>query len=237
MSINVVFLAAGKLEDENNHGYPFYFNEKNGKTFIEIIHSLCAGLNYENSIFAFNSNDVARYHLNNFVKGVDLRSKVVSIPEKNAGSAITALVSICELNDESEVLFISANEYVKIDINKVINEFRAKRYDAGVISFKSLHPRYSYVKTNTDHHVVEISQQNPISDQATTGIFWWRSKKILQKCLMDMILKGRTVNSKFYVGMALNEIILDGGTVGLIKIEASDYMPIKTIAQSMEAMK
>jgi len=237
MSIDIVILAAGKLEDESDSGYPFYFNEKNGKTFIEKIYESCVEIKFNTCIFAFNSEDVLKYHLNNFVNGIDARSKVVSVQEKNAGSAITALISICEVDDDAEVIFISANEHVDVNINSVINEFREREFDAGVICFKSLHPRYSYVTTNENGNVVEISQQNPISDQATTGIFWWKTKKRLQKCLMDMILKGRQVNNKFYVGMALNELILDGGVIGVKKIDSKNYMPIKTIAQSLEAMK
>jgi NDP-sugar pyrophosphorylase family protein len=237
MSISIVILAAAKLEDESDVGYPFYFAEKNGKTFIENMYDLFSDVGFDFCYFAFNSMDISKYHLHNFVKGINNRAKVVSVAEKNAGSAITALISICDIDEDSEVLFVSANEYVNVDIKEVIEGYRTRDLDAGVITFKSLHPRYSYVLADSDNSIIEISQQNPISDQATTGIFWWKNKKQLQKCLMQMILKGRQINDKFYVGMALNELILAGGKVGLTKINKENYTPIKTIAQLLESVK
>ena len=49
-------------------------------------------------------------------------------------------------------------------------------YSAGTVIFKSVHPRWSYVKLDSKKNVVEAAEKVPISNNATAGTYFFKSR-------------------------------------------------------------
>lgn len=158
-------------------------------------------------------------------------ANVIKIPENTKGSACTALLAACQLCQDNDLLIVSANELVEIDISVVINDFMTRKLDAGTLIFRSVHPRYSYVRLNERNLVVEAAQQNPISQHATTGTFWYKQTKHFVNAAKSIIRKNASVANNFFVALTFNEIILEQGEVGVHVIENEKYRPLKTERQ------
>jgi dTDP-glucose pyrophosphorylase len=82
--------------------------------------------------------------------------------------------------------------------------------DAGIVSFHSTHPKWSYAKTDENGFVTEVAEKNPISNIATVGIYYWKHGSDYVRFAEQMIENNIRVNKEFYVCPVFNEAIKAG---------------------------
>lgn len=229
MPTQILILAAGAAKTiADSHAYPAFLAETDGVTVLERIVASTAHLPNGEHVFAFRETEIKRYRLDNVAKNISTNSNVVPIPDSTMGSACTAMFVASQLDQSAPLLIISANELVEVNFEKVVDEFTKKSVAAGTIAFRSTHPRYSYVRLDESGSIVEAAQQNPISNLATTGIFYFKRTDIFVNGAKSMILKNASTEGNFYIAPVFNEIILEHGTVGVSLIDKSHYKPLKT---------
>jgi len=154
-------------------------------------------------------------------------ASVTQVHSSTKGAACTALLAAHDIDNDDELLIVTVNEMVDTDLSEVIGHFRANSCDAGVVTFNSLHPRYSFVRLNKDDRVVEAAEKNPISKHALAGVYWFSSGASFVAAAKEMIRKDAQVNNAFYIAPSLNELILDHKRIGTFKIESHQYHPLK----------
>ena len=88
--------------------------------------------------------------------------------------------------------------------------------DGGILTFKSVHPKHSFAKVDGDGYVTEVAEKNPISNDATVGIYHFKKGIDWVKYAEQMIEKNIRTNNEFYVCPVYNEAIKSG-----LKIKAS----------------
>ena len=91
--------------------------------------------------------------------------------------------------------------------------------DAGILTFKSTHPKWSFAKCDSNGFVTEVAEKNPISDIATVGIYYWKKGSDYVKYAKQMIANDIRVNNEFYVCPVFNQAIEDGKKVKTYNIE------------------
>ncbi len=235
MKTNILILAAAPAASQSEgSSFPLCLTEMDGVSLIEKIVQNTREIANPNYIFAFLKKEADRYHLDKVARLLQPAAKVVSLTEMTQGSACTALLSVIEQDQDSELLVISANEYVDINFAKPLQEFRAKKMDGGVLTFRSLHPRYSYVRINDAGLVTEAAQQNPISNHATAGVFWFAKTADYVDAAMSLIRKKASTNNKYYIAPAYNELVLKQAKIGTYPIENSLYHPLKNERQAQQ---
>ena len=74
-------------------------------------------------------------------------------------------------------------------------------------------------KTDENGRVVEVAEKNPISDNATVGVYFWKSGKDYVKYAKQMIDSDIRVNGEFYVCPVYNEAIQDNKNIIIHEIE------------------
>ena len=85
--------------------------------------------------------------------------------------------------------------------------------DAIVWTFNDVHPKWSFVKTNSRGFCTEVAEKKPISDIATCGIYWYRKGSDFVKSAEQMIQKDIRVKNEFYIAPVYNELIGQGKTL------------------------
>ena len=65
----------------------------------------------------------------------------------------------------------------------------------------------SYAKTDDNGTVTEVAEKNPISTNATVGIYYWKAGKNYVTSAEEMIEKNIRVNNEFYVCPVYNQAI------------------------------
>lgn len=229
--MNILILAAGEhYIDSNDKNYPFCLSEFLGKPLIQLIAEQIS-FNKGHAAFLFQDKHIKKYRLDNIVRLLSNGSFYsIAVPEDTAGAACTAMLGVVSLNQDAPLLIVSANQFVDIDLNNFTSSMLDSHYDAGTIVFDSVHPRYSYVLIDDDH-VVEASEKNPISRNATAGVYWYRKTSYFTEAVKQMIRKDARVDNMFYICPSFNELILRGLKIGIKRIDSEKYHPLKTISQ------
>jgi dTDP-glucose pyrophosphorylase len=91
--------------------------------------------------------------------------------------------------------------------------------DGGIVTFTSIHPKWSYAKVDESGLVTEVAEKNPISNNATVGYYFWKNGSDFVKYAESMINKNKRVNNEFYVCPVFNEAIADGKKISSFDIE------------------
>ena len=232
MNTNILILAAGPIGfNACDGGYPLCLSEVNGVPLLERLVENTRGIRNPNYVYALLDKDVERFHLDQVAQLITPGAAIVRVPISTQGSACTALLAATGLDGDAELLVISANELVDVNLADVLEVFRSRDLDGGTITFRSVHPRYSYVRINGQNLVTEAAQQNPISYSATTGIFWFARTSEFVESAKNLIRKNASVDGKFYMAPTYNELILTQKQIGIYPISNSHYHPLKTERQ------
>ncbi|ATR84280.1 glycosyl transferase family 2 [Pseudomonas sp. HLS-6] len=230
--LNVILLSGKKNEVQRSDGeYPEYLSECDGKPLIQSLIENCAALSPRKIICMFSSSDTTKLHLRNMVHQMHPAASVLPIQDITKGAACTALLASEQIDNDEELLILSTTEVLDVSLADVVHTFRENGDDAGVVIFKSLHPRYSFVRLATDNLVVEAAEKNPISPHAIAGVYWFKSGSMFVSAVKDMIRKDAKVNNSFFISPSLNELVLQHKRIGTYRIEPTQYRPLKTHSQ------
>jgi bifunctional N-acetylglucosamine-1-phosphate-uridyltransferase/glucosamine-1-phosphate-acetyltransferase GlmU-like protein len=233
--VNILILAAGQVEFETHDGgYPLCLTEIDGDPLIQRIVERCSEIAGARFVFALKDKDIEQHHLKDVVTQLAPGSRVMSIPGQTRGSACTALLAASALPRNEELLVLSANELIDVDLRALVENFRERGLDAGTVTFKSVHPRYSYVRLGEGGFVTEVAQQKPISKHATAGLFWFASVGSFVDAAKNILRKDDHTNGSYYLSKTLNEIILKQGVVGVHEIDNKRYFPLKSERQLLQ---
>lgn len=226
---NILILAAGRVQfDPNTNAYPACLAELGGVSMLERIISNLKDVPNANYTFALHLQDISTFHLDNIAKLLVPGARIAVVPENTMGSACTALLAACVLDLEQPLLIVSANEFVDQQFGMILNDFATRNLDAGTVVFRSVHPRYSYVRLNESGLVTEASQQKPISKIATAGVFWFKKTGDFVEGAKNTIRKHIVTIDKFYLAPVFNELVLMHKQIGVHEIDKANYIPLKT---------
>src|ERR1700709_2108316 len=126
------------------------------------------------------------------------------------GATCTALLAVDYIETDDELLIVNGDELVDIELGPVLESFREKGFSAGVFTFPSVHPRYSYVRLDDDGMVIEAAEKRPISRHATAGLYWFRHGTDFVAAAMNQIRNRDSVEDLYYICPSLNDPILRG---------------------------
>ena len=91
--------------------------------------------------------------------------------------------------------------------------------DGSIVCFENIHPKWSYVKTNEYGNVTEVAEKKVISNQATTGVYFYKKGSDYVKYGKQMIEKNIRTNNEFYVCPVFNEFIGDGKIIKTFTVD------------------
>lgn len=227
--MNILILAAGeRATEEGERVYPIWLGEVEGELVIERHIKALSSLGEPRFVFAFQEVDIDAYYLYDIVRQMAPLTVVVPVKRSTAGAACTALLCSDEVDMDDELIVASATDLIDVDYLQLVKEFRGRRADAGVLTFPSLHPRYSYVRVEAEGWVTECAEKRPISRSANAGFYWFAKAADFFDSLQRMIIKDAHVQGKFYICPALNEMILRQKKVLAIPLNAEQYHPLKS---------
>lgn len=231
--LNVLILAAGNTHyQDSDGGYPLYLAEFNGKPIIEQCFDACQQASPSSILMACREQDVNHYHLGNVPALLNKTARMLPIRGETKGAACSALLAAPAIDNSDNLLIVSINEILDLNFGQAVQAFRNAKLDAGVVTFPSIHPRYSYVKVDpkTDL-VIETAEKHPISQEAAASFYWFDKGSDFVTATKDMIRKDANVGGLFYICPSLNQLILRQKRVGRLQIDRCHYHPLKTDRQ------
>ncbi|MCT7592489.1 glycosyltransferase family 2 protein [Aliarcobacter butzleri] len=223
--INILIPLAGKNQffPEAEYPFPKPLIEFNGKTMIEHIIDNFSSIQKEKQfIFIVNSEDCKKYHLDNVLNILTNHTcKIIKLENETKGAACSAMMAVEYINNEIPLIISNADQLFDVCLDKVISKF--ENSEAGVITFESIHPRWSYVRLDNENKVTETAEKKPISKSAIAGFYYFKNGKDFISSSSKMIKKDASVNGLYYVSPVLNEMVLENKTISIFQIENSKY--------------
>lgn len=230
--MKILILAAGPADAADAaDAYPALLAEEQGLLLVERTIERCQAVAGAQLVFAVRDHDIRRHHLDKVIQLIAKDATVVPVSGETAGAACTALLAIEQIADDDELLILNGNEIVDVDFAAVTQTFRDAGWDGGVVTFPSVHPRYSYVRKDGDGLVQQAAEKEPISRHATAGFYWYRRGRDFVAAAQTMIRKGDTVGGHYYICPTFNQMILKQARIGTYPIQAGQYRPVKSRRQ------
>ncbi|NBW15352.1 MAG: HAD family hydrolase [Caulobacteraceae bacterium] len=217
--MNVLIPMAGEGSRFAKMGYTFPkpLIEVNGKPMIQVV---VENLNIEaNYIFIVRKEHYDKYNLQYLLNLIAPDCKIILVDSLTEGAACTALLAKEIINNNEPLLMANSDQFIEWSSNECLYAFSADGIDAGILTFNSTHPKWSYAKLDDNGFVSEVAEKKVISDIATVGIYYWSKGSDFVKYAEQMIEKNIRVNNEFYVCPAFNEAISDGKKIRIKNIE------------------
>lgn len=221
--MNVIIPIAGANLPVEETGYMKSLQEIERKTILQCSIESLATLNNAHFIFVVKREDINKYHIDNIVKLLRPEADIVVAEGETMGAACTCMLAIDNIELDIPLLIVGSDQLLTIPANIVIDDFEKNDYDAGVVIFDDVHPRWSYVRIDQNGHVIEAAEKRPISKNATAGFYYYKKAKDFFEAAKQMILKNASVNGKYYICPAFNEMILQQKVIGTFKIKKEQY--------------
>ncbi len=136
---------------------------------------------------------------------------VIVVDKITEGAACTALLAKKLINNEQPLLIVNSDQYVEWDPIKTMINIQRDQYDAAIFTFSDDNPKWSYAKLDCNGYVCEVAEKNPISNNATCGIYYYKHGKDFVRSAELMIDKNIRTNNEFYICPAFNEFINELG--------------------------
>lgn len=231
VSILILAVEGAFASEDSNSQYPLFLSEVKGKSILQRITDNVSCIENAVITFVFAQRQAEQFHLESVASILAPEGNVVTVSDQTKGSGCTALLGACNLNPRSELLIISANELVDVSLNDVLQGFRKAELDGATLIFDSIHPRYSYVSLDVDDIVVHAAQRQPISSNATAGVFWFGEVRDFIEGIQGLILKDQNVGGQFFIAPVFNEMILRHKKIGVHRLEKDAYVPLKNKQQ------
>ena len=213
--MKILIPMAGEGSRFSNEGYifPKPLIDVNGKPMIQkVVENLDFDADY---IFLIRKSHIDKYEgiidtLNQITNG---RCHHVVVKELTEGAACTALLAKDLINTDESLLIANSDQFIDYQINNFEYLKNLTNVDGIVWSFNAVHPKWSFVKTNSRGFITEVAEKKPISNIATCGIYWYRKGSDFVRCAESMIKKNIRVNNEFYIAPVYNELILEKKSV------------------------
>jgi len=228
--MKILIPMGGSDEAFRQHGYAYAkpLIEIAGRPLIQHVLDPLKRIEGAEVVFVIRKEDDLRFHLREVLQLLDPGAVIVRADGPTAGAACTALLAIEHIDNDDELLIANGDQILAFDIAGILQRFRERRLDAGTVVFDSVHPRWSFVKTDADGMVMEAAEKRPISRNATAGVYYFRQGRFFVEAAKDMIRKDASVNDGFFVCPSLNELILAQMRVGVERIEREEYISLAT---------
>ena len=217
--LNILIPMAGEGSRFVKAGYTFPkpLIEINQKPMIQtVIENLSIEANF---IFLVREEHEKKYNISNLLNVLSPNCKIIFVKKLTEGAACTTLLAEKYINNSNSLILANSDQYIEWNSSKTMYKFMSKKIDAAILTFESMHPKWSYAKTDDNGFVTEVAEKKVISKEATVGIYFWKKGSNYVKYAKQMIKKNIRVNNEFYVCPVFNEAINDKKKVITEKIE------------------
>jgi dTDP-glucose pyrophosphorylase len=222
--MNILILLTNNDEGHAND-YPPCLVDVDGTPLIEHVIKQVQTVRTARHIYAMYQHHVKRHHLNEVVRLLVPEAKIYEINIEPEGDACTALLSWGYLDKDQPLLVMSGNALIKDDINRILADFRVRDLDGGVVVFRSIHPRYAYVRLDENQQIIETADRRPISQNACAEFFYFRKAELFLDAAQDLIRKDVRSEGRFPISLVFNQMLLRQMRIGVYPIQKEQYVP------------
>lgn len=223
--LKIIIPLAGSSELFINAGftYPKPLIEINGKPMIQWVIEQTKTINIPfQLIFIIKEDDSNKYHLDNTLKLLDVNCIVLKLKKETKGGLCTVLMAIDYIEEFDSILILNGDQVINENLSFINNYWLDKQSDVGIVTFESVHPRWSYVLIDNGF-VIQTAEKNPISNKAIAGYYFFRNANDFFDNAFKTIINDCQYDGMYYISPVINEYILKNKKVDFYQIKNENY--------------
>jgi dTDP-glucose pyrophosphorylase len=208
LNVLIPMAGAGSRFEKAGFTFPKPLIDVKGEPMIKLVYE---NLNIKaNFIFIVQKEHRKKYNLDTLLNLISPNCKIIETDGLTEGAACTTLLAKDFIDNDNPLIIANSDQIIEWDSNEFMYKMNEINCDGGILTFKSTHPKWSFAKVDSTGYVNEVAEKNPISDDATVGVYYWKKGSDYVKFAEQMISKDLRVNNEFYVCPVFNESILSG---------------------------
>lgn len=208
--LNIIIPMAGPSDEFQKAGYiyPKPLIDVAGRPLIQyVLDSLKPIEQPKKYTFLVRQEDCQKYHIDNTLKLLEEDCTIIKLNSTTKGALCTVLMAIDQINPEDEMLILNSDQILDIDFNDTIKRFREMEAETGIVTFKSVHPRWSYALVQGEE-VVQTAEKNPISKMAIAGFYYFKKAQDFFNSAFETILYQDHLNGNYFLSPVINRFVL-----------------------------
>lgn len=225
MQILVPISASDKFYPEDEYFFPKPLVDVAGRPMIDVVVSqLRASIDDAKFVFVALQDHVRKYSLDKtlgLVAGPD--SIVIQKYAETHGGLCACMLAIDALDMNAPLVICNSDQVIDDNLQKHLDGFRARNADAGVVTFNSVHPRWSYLSKNQDGDVAQAFEKQVVSNTAIAGFYYFKTAQQFIDAAQKAILNNDHTNDNYYISAAINQVILQTNNVVFSKLPSRAY--------------
>jgi len=164
---------------------------------------------YAKFIFVARNDQYSESEQKKYFKDNFKNYEVVIQNGKLDGSVLSTLVARDLIDSKEPLLIADSDQYSIVDFEGFFDLVEQRSADGGILTFTSDSPEYSYIKTLEDGYIEKIQEKQVISNDASSGLYYWSRGSDYVKYADKIIEKDIRINSEFYVSSVYKEALLE----------------------------
>jgi HAD superfamily hydrolase (TIGR01509 family) len=217
LNVLIPMAGAGSRFEQAGYVFPKPLIEVHNKPMIQVV---VENLNLDaNYIFIVQKSHREKYNLDSVLSLIAPNCKIVETDGLTEGAACTALLAKSFIDNDQPLIIANSDQFIEWNSIDFMYKMSEQNADGGIVTFNSTHPKWSFVKINESSNVIEVAEKNPISDIATTGIYFWKKGNDFVRYAEQMIDRNIRVNNEFYICPVFNEAIKDNKIIKTFNID------------------
>lgn len=234
--LNIVIPMAGSSEEFSKAGYLYSkpLIEIKGKPLIQYVLENLEKIEVpKRFVFIVNDEDCQKFHLDNTLKLLSENCIIIKLTNATKGALCSVLMAIDEINNNEELLILNSDQVLDVDLNIPITYFRNQDADSGIITFNSVHPRWSYARIQ-EAKVVQTAEKNPISKNAIAGFYYFKEASQFFQASFRTILFQDHLDGQFFISSVINQFVLSNKRNLFYKIDSEKYHSFYSVQKVKE---
>jgi len=217
LNVLIPMAGAGSRFQQAGYTFPKPLIDVDSKPMIQVV---VDNLNIEATfIYVVQKEHRQKYNLDTLLELITPNCVIVEVDGITEGSACTTLLAKKYIDNDYPLIMANSDQFLEWDSNEFMYKMVEQKVDAGIVTFKATHPKWSFAKVDEYGYVTEVAEKNPISDIATVGVYYWNKGKEYVQYAEQMVEKNIRVNNEFYVCPVFNEAIEDGKKIKTFNID------------------
>jgi dTDP-glucose pyrophosphorylase len=218
--LNIVIPMAGHGSRFAKAGYtaPKPLIPVHGKPMIEVVIDNLRPQVEHCFTFICQQQHLTEYGLGEMLQVWAPGCHVVPVSQVTEGAACTVLLARDIINTPMPLMIANCDQYVDVAIDDYLAHMTSADMDGLIMTMTADDPKWSFVRLDARDLVTHVVEKEVVSNDATVGIYNFRTGAAFVTAAETMIAKGLRVNNEFYVAPVYNELIQNGGRIGVYNI-------------------
>ncbi len=146
-------------------------------------------------------------HLKRWAPGCEL----IFVDQVTEGAACTVLLARDLIDNDSPMMIANCDQYVDVDMDTYLSKMGDD--DGLIMTMTADDPKWSFVRFNDEGKIIEVVEKEVVSNEATVGIYNYRTGSAFVRAADAMIAADFRVKGEFYVAPAYNQMIEAGANI------------------------